>query len=62
MKTMAAEKVLMSGQYSSLSEMAADINEEGGGGGAVAGLVPSKEIEDTIFKNMLKIMLEELNP
>ena len=58
MKKMAAEKVLMSGQYSSLSEMAADINE----GGAVAGLVPSKEIEDTIFKNMLKIMLEELNP
>ena len=61
MKKMAAEKVLMSGQYLSLSEMAADINEEGGGG-AVAGLVPSKEIEDTIFKNMLKIMLEELNP
>ena len=59
MKKMAAEKVLMSGQYLSLSEMAADINEEEGG--AVAGLVPSKEIEDTIFKNMLKIMLEEFN-
>ena len=56
MKKMAVEKILMSGQYSSLSEMAADIN--GGGGG---GLVPSKEIEDTIFKNMLKIMLEEFN-
>ena len=59
MKKMAAEKVLMSGQYPPLSEMAADINEERG---AVAGLVPSKEIEDTIFKNMLKIMLVELNP
>ena len=48
----AVEKILMSGQYSSLFEMASDIN---------GGLVPSKEIEDTIFKNMLKIMLEEFN-
>ena len=38
MKKMAAEKVLMSGQYLSLSEMAADINEEGGGSGGVGPL------------------------
>ena len=37
MKKMAVEKILMSGQYSSLSEMAADIN-----GGGRRGVGPLK--------------------
>ena len=45
------EKKLMSGEYESLNEMARDIN-----GGTL-----SKEIEQVIFKNMMKIMLKEFN-
>ena len=45
------EKKLMSGEYESLNEMARDIN----------GGTPSKEIEQVIFKNMMKIMLKEFN-
>ena len=45
------EEKLLSGQYSTLKEMASDINEG----------VPSKAIEETIFNNMMKIMLKKLN-
>ena len=45
------EKKLMSDEYESLNEMATDIN----------GGTPSKEIEQVIFKNMMKIMLKEFN-
>ena len=48
---MSMEKKLMSGEYGSLEQMAIDINQEN----------PSKEIEQIIFKNMMKIMLKELN-
>ena len=43
------EKKLMSGAYELLNEMATDIN----------GGTPSKEIEQIIFENMIKIMLKE---
>ena len=45
------EKKLMSGEYESLNEMTTDIN----------GGTPSKEIEQVIFKNMMKIMLKEFH-
>ena len=45
------EKKLMSGEYESLNEMATDIN----------GGTPSNEIEQVIFKNMMKIMLKEFH-
>ena len=41
----------MSGEYESLNEMAIDIN----------GGTPSKEIEQVILKDMMKIMLKEFN-
>ena len=45
------EKKLMSGEYESLNKMATDIN----------GGTPSNEIEQVIFKNMMKIMLKEFH-
>ena len=53
MKKMAAEKVLMSGQYLSLSEMAADINEEGGGG-QWRGWSPQRRLRTPYLKICLK--------
>ena len=50
-KKMSMEKKLMSGECRSLEEMAIDINRGN----------PSKEIEQIIFKNMMKIMLKEFN-
>ena len=41
----------MGGAYESLYDMATDINDG----------KPSKEIENVIFKNMMKIMLHEFN-
>ena len=48
---MVMEKKLMSGEYDSLNEMATDLN----------GGNPSKDIEQIIFENMMKIMLKEFN-
>ena len=45
------EKKLMSGKYQNIQEMATDINDR----------KPSKEIEKVIFRNMMKIMLNEFN-
>ena len=45
------EKKLMSGEYDSLNEMVTDLN----------GGNPSKDIEQIIFENMMKIMLKEFN-
>ena len=50
MKKMAAEKILMSGQYSSLSEMAADINE----GGEWRGWSPQRRLRTPYLKICLK--------
>ena len=50
-KKMLMEKKLMSGEYGLLEEMAIDIN----------GGNPSKEIEQIKLKNMMEIMLKELN-
>ena len=50
-KKMLIEKKLMIREYGSLNKMATDIN----------GGIPSKEIEQVIFKNMIKIMLKEFN-
>ena len=50
-KKMSMEKKLLSGECRSLEEMAIDINRGN----------PSKEIEQIIFKNMMKIMLKEFN-
>ena len=50
-KKMMMEKKLMSGEYDSLNEMATDLN----------GGNPSKDIEQIIFENMMKIMLKEFN-
>ena len=48
---MSIERKLVTGGYESLSEMATDIN----------GGVPSKDIEQIVFKNMMRIMLREFN-
>ena len=45
------EKKLMAGEYKSLFDMATDINDG----------KPTKEIESIIFKNMMKIMLNEFS-
>lgn len=45
------EKKLMAGEYKSLFDMATDINDG----------KPTKEIENIIFKNMIKIMLNEFS-
>ena len=45
------EKKLMGGKYQNIQEMATDINDR----------KPSKEIEKFIFRNMMKIMLNEFN-
>lgn len=45
------EKKLMDGKYQNIQEMATDINDR----------KPSKEIEKVIFRNMMKIMLNEFN-
>ena len=45
------EKKLMAGEYKSLFDMAKDINDG----------KPTKEIENIIFKNMMKIMLNEFS-
>ena len=50
-KQMLMEKKLISGEYGSLEEIAIDINQGN----------LSKEIEQIIFKNMMKIMLKEFN-
>ena len=50
-KKMLMEKKLISGEYGSLEEIAIDINQGN----------LSKEIEQIIFKNMMKIMLKEFN-
>ena len=49
MKKMAVEKILMSGQYSSLSEMAADIN-----GGGEGGWSPQRRLRTPYLKICLK--------
>ena len=45
------EKKLMAGEYKSLFDMATDINDG----------KPTKEIENIIFKNMMKIMLNDFS-
>lgn len=48
---MGIEKKLMREEYNCQAEMATDIN----------GGTPCKEIEDIIFRNMMKIMIREFN-
>lgn len=50
-KKISIEKKLMAGEYKSLFDMATDINDG----------KPTKEIESIIFKNMMKIMLNEFS-
>ena len=50
-KKISIEKKLMAGEYKSLFDMATDINDG----------KPTKEIENIIFKNMMKIMLNEFS-
>lgn len=45
------ERKLMSVQYETLAKMATDID----------GRTPSKDIEKIIFRNMMKIMLNEFD-
>ena len=45
------EQKLSSGQYTTLSEMATDINDG----------QPSKLVEEILFKNMMRIMRQEAN-
>ena len=45
------ERRLFSGKYKNITKMATDIN----------GGQPSKAIEEIIFKNMMKIMVNEFN-
>ena len=50
-RKMSIERKLVTGGYEFLSEMATNIN----------GGVPSKDIEQIVFKNMMRIMLREFN-
>ena len=50
-KKISIEKKLMAGEYKSHFDMATDINDG----------KPTKEIESIIFKNMMKIMLNEFS-